>query len=84
MGYCCEMMQYHSTNHCPIHNSPYDCPDWIIVRDEARDIYGIVIHDGGHSSIRIKYCPWCGAKLSQSGDSSKPLNSTGDGSMERR
>jgi hypothetical protein len=27
--------------------------------------YGIPIHDGGTSVIRISYCPWCGQHLSK-------------------
>lgn len=61
--FCCDMMQYNATNHCHVHDSPYECPDRLIVYDEVRDGYGIVIHDGGQSYISIKYCPWCGKKL---------------------
>ncbi|WP_423212808.1 DUF6980 family protein [Mycobacterium talmoniae] len=25
--------------------------------------YGLLIHDGGASSLAIAYCPWCGTKL---------------------
>ena len=60
---CCDTMQYHSTNHCSIHKTPFECPDWLIIHDEADDIYGIVIHDGGQSFVKIEYCPWCGKKL---------------------
>jgi hypothetical protein len=27
--------------------------------------YGLLIHDGGSSSIEINFCPWCGAQLGQ-------------------
>lgn len=30
------------------------------------DEYGIIIHDGGGSSIIIDYCSWCGIKLPES------------------
>jgi len=25
--------------------------------------YGLPVHDGGNSFIKISYCPWCSAKL---------------------
>jgi hypothetical protein len=28
--------------------------------------YGLIVHDGGGSSISIEYCPWCGVKLPES------------------
>lgn len=61
-SFCCEDMRYHATNHCPVHDSPYECPDWLIVRDDEGD-FGIVIHDGGTSCVEIRYCPWCGTRL---------------------
>jgi hypothetical protein len=30
------------------------------------DEYGIIVNDGGHSFIVIKYCPWCGKELPKS------------------
>ncbi|WP_421904649.1 DUF6980 family protein [Oceanobacillus halophilus] len=39
------------------------CPDKIILFDEKNKDYGLIIHDGGTSSIGIDFCPWCGAKL---------------------
>ncbi len=62
------MMQYYSTNHCPIHSSPFECPDWLILFDEKGGEHGIVIHDGGQSYVSINYCPWCGKKLSKEND----------------
>lgn len=60
---CCEMMKYWSSNHCSEHDSPFDCPDWLIVRNHDENEYGIVIHDGGESFVKIAFCPWCGRKL---------------------
>ena len=60
---CCDAMKYHSSNHCAVHSSPFDCPDWLILRDDATGKYGIIIHDGGQSFVGINYCPWCGHKL---------------------
>lgn len=30
------------------------------------DEYGLIIHDGGSSSITINFCPWCGTRLPES------------------
>lgn len=61
--HCCEDMAYHASFNCEIHNDPYNCPDKIIIYDEESNEYGLVIHDGGSSSIEIHFCPWCGSKL---------------------
>ncbi len=66
---CCDTMAYWSSNHCPVHDSPFECPDWLIVHEEkgrSEERYGIVIHDGGSSYVTIRYCPWCGSRLSSS------------------
>ncbi|MBR0354669.1 MAG: hypothetical protein IJK35_04810 [Oscillospiraceae bacterium] len=60
---CCETMEYWSTNHCPVHDSPFECPDWLVLFDEKSNEYGMIIHDGGQSVVTIHYCPWCGASL---------------------
>ena len=54
---CCDAMKYHSSKHCTIHSSPFDCPDWLILHDETTGEYGIIVHDGGQSFVRIAYCP---------------------------
>ena len=48
---------------CPQHDNPFDCPDAIIYRATLGRQYGIIIHDGGGSFIKINYCPFCGKKL---------------------
>lgn len=62
--YCCDMMQYFMQNKCNIHNNRFECPDCIIDYNEKEKEYGIIIHDGGQSYIRINFCPWCGHRLS--------------------
>jgi hypothetical protein len=62
--HCCSSMRAHLERHCPLHPSPFDCPDSIVYFDEDREQYGLIIHDGGTSVIAIAYCPWCGAALS--------------------
>lgn len=59
---CCEIMQYHvalSTD-----KLVYDV-DTIIRFNKKTGDYGIPIHDGGSSYIKIKFCPWCGKKLNK-------------------
>ncbi|MCM3160810.1 DUF6980 family protein [Metabacillus litoralis] len=61
--HCCEDMDYHANFECEIHENPFECPDKIIIFDERNNEYGLIIHDGGASSISIDFCPWCGSKL---------------------
>lgn len=61
--HCCEDMAYHAAFECEIHKDPYDCPDQLILFDEKDQDYGLIIHDGGSSTIGISFCPWCGSKL---------------------
>lgn len=51
---CCEMMKYFVSDFKS---------NEIIQYCDIFDEYGIVIHDGGNSSVLINYCPWCGKKL---------------------
>ena len=55
--FCCENMEYY-----------LNLIDLDLVHySEVFDEYGIPCHeDGGHSSVRIKYCPWCGKRLPES------------------
>jgi len=47
---------------CP-HHDMFSCPDNLIYYDERFDEYGLIIHDGGTSYLKIGFCPWCGKKL---------------------
>ena len=58
---CCDRMDYDLSQKCEVHNSRYDCPDALI--EKHKSSYGIIVHDGGSSSIEINFCPWCGASL---------------------
>lgn len=60
--HCCEMMTSNA-NYCDQRPDPYDCPDSLIAYNGRFDEYGLIVHDGGHSRVRIEYCPWCGAYL---------------------
>lgn len=56
-------MQYHLEYKCDIHKDSFECPDNLIFKSKKNKDYGIIIHDGGNSFITIKFCPWCGKKL---------------------
>jgi hypothetical protein len=63
--HCCERMSLELQKNCEVHDR-YECPDSLIVYLPQFDEYGIIIHDGGSSKVRIEFCPWCGAKLAES------------------
>jgi hypothetical protein len=61
---CCEDMARQLTWKCDVHEHIWDCPDAIVFRSTTnRDTYGLIIHDGGSSFLKITFCPWCGKKL---------------------
>ena len=59
---CCRMMKSNLSLSCDQHNDKYECPD-ALIDQRPNGHFGIIIHDGGSSMIRIKYCPWCGSTL---------------------
>jgi hypothetical protein len=59
--FCCRDMHEHLEHRCEKHIDPADCPDSVIGRFGAE--YGLRVHDGGSSYIRIQFCPWCGVRL---------------------
>lgn len=64
---CCEDMARQLTWKCDVHEDIWDCPDAIVFRsNKNRNMYGLIIHDGGSSFLRIAFCPWCGRKLGAS------------------
>jgi hypothetical protein len=46
---------------CDQHPDRHDCPDCLV-----EYVPGLLIHDGGSSSLQIRFCPWCGAGLPDS------------------
>ncbi|WP_414648487.1 DUF6980 family protein [Chitinimonas sp.] len=66
MTHCCQSMQYFADYHCPDHANPFDCPDQLIVYHAPTRSYGLIVHDGGSSTIEIRFCPWCGTHLTGS------------------
>ncbi|HEX8915338.1 MAG TPA: hypothetical protein VF796_23500 [Humisphaera sp.] len=63
MDHCCDAMRRHAEHACDRHPDPFDCPDHLIHRSPTTGAYGLIVHDGGTSSVRIHFCPWCGARL---------------------
>jgi hypothetical protein len=61
--HCCEDMRRQLTFRCEDHEDLGDCADSLVVYSEETGEFGIRVHDGGSSSIAIRHCPWCGAKL---------------------
>lgn len=51
---------------CPDHRDRFDCPDALVEYSARFDEYGLIVHDGGSSSVGILFCPWCGANLPDS------------------
>ncbi|WP_028885152.1 DUF6980 family protein [Teredinibacter turnerae] len=66
MNHCCKEMERAISAKCKIHEDKFACPDVLIAYTSKFDEYGLIVHDGGTSSISIHYCPWCGNKLPES------------------
>jgi Domain of unknown function (DUF6980) len=63
---CCPMMERQLSQRCDIHQSPWDCPDFVVVR-LCDGTYGLPIRTGANgsasSSLALWHCPWCGSPL---------------------
>ncbi len=56
------MMQVQIEVSCDQHPDLADCPESLIeLGQDGR--FALRIHDGLDSRMRIRHCPWCGAKL---------------------
>ncbi|MYS21835.1 hypothetical protein GA0115240_1352102 [Streptomyces sp. DvalAA-14] len=65
--HCCEEMTSRVNVRCDQHHDdPFACPDALIAFSADFQEYGLIIHDGGTSSITIDFCPWCGRRLPDS------------------
>lgn len=51
---------------CDQHDDPFGCPDALVGFNPRFREYGLLVHDGGTSTILIVFCPWCGSRLPQS------------------
>jgi len=61
--HCCEDMRRETEKVCEPHPDRFACPDCLIHYSPRWQEYGIIVHDGGSSSVCIRFCPWCGASL---------------------
>ena len=57
---------------CAQHQSPWDCPDVLVVYNPRLRAWGLPIRDGGTSMVTIEHCPWCGLRLPESPPSAWP------------
>jgi hypothetical protein len=67
VSHCCDEMAAALEFDCAQHADPFECPDTILVYHEPFEEYGVPIRDGGASYLVILHCPFCGAKLPESG-----------------
>jgi hypothetical protein len=60
---------------CPQHQSPWDCPEAVVIYSASTGIYGLPVRDGEFASassyITIQFCPWCGQRLPDEIDSAR-------------
>ena len=65
-GHCCDDMRREVKKSCEQHPDRFDCPDCLIHYSSQYREYGLIVHDGGRSVFRIRFCPWCGTRLPDS------------------
>lgn len=66
MDHCCATMARQLDWDCDQHDDPFDCADAVVSFSPRFQEYGLIIHDGGTSSLLIDFCPWCGRRLPES------------------
>jgi hypothetical protein len=66
VSHCCEEMRQQAERVCDQHLDRFECADCVIDYSPTFREYGLIIHDGGTSSYRISFCPWCGVRLPES------------------
>lgn len=65
-SHCCETMNNRVNVSCDRHDDVTACPDALVGFIAKFQEYGLIVHDGGTSSVRIHFCPWCGQRLPES------------------
>lgn len=63
--HCCDAMRQAVEFVCDRHSNPFECPECLIHFSRKSREYGLIVHDGGSSSVAIRFCPWCGEGLSE-------------------
>ena len=61
--YCCINMAYHLIEDKISKGKEKINYDSVMTHYKKGKAFGIPIHDGGSSFIKINYCPWCGKEL---------------------
>ncbi len=61
--HCCDYMGYALAYSCDMHASPFECPDNEFVYNEVFDEYGAISRNPEGNYTRLRFCPFCGAKL---------------------
>ncbi|MBC7450123.1 MAG: hypothetical protein H7259_01395 [Cytophagales bacterium] len=61
--YCCIQIAYYLIEEKKSKGKEEINYDSIITCNSKRKSFGLPIHDGGSSYIKIYFCPWCGQKL---------------------
>jgi hypothetical protein len=64
--FCCDTMTERINHKCQQHDDPFECPDNLVYYSPKFDEYGLIVHDGGSSYIKIEFCPWCGTNVPES------------------
>lgn len=62
-AHCCDEMRRQVAAVCDRHPGRHDCPDALVGYSPRFREYGLLVHDGGSSLVRIRFCPWCGSRL---------------------
>ena len=65
-AHCCTSLRDAVSFSCPDHPDPFQCPDALVTYSPSLCEYGLIVHDGGCSSVSILFCPWCGKQLPRS------------------
>ncbi len=63
--HCCKKMNEQIEFVCEAHPEKFDCPDNLIFHSKNSDEFGLIIHDGGSSFMKIDFCPFCGKNLAK-------------------
>ena len=61
--HCCARMAIALAPQVESDDERFADPDVLVWYSEQLDEYGIIVHDGGSSTVEICFCPWCGTKL---------------------
>lgn len=65
-AHCCDDMRREAERVCDRHPNRFDCPDCLVCYSPKFREWGLIVHDGGSSSVGIRFCPWCGTQLPDS------------------